>query len=70
MCEPNVLLLVVRSVTNVLRVQSRFVKLIRPVSSANRELQNEKFMPTVGLNLGPSAYEANALRSEIQLYQD
>ena len=59
------LLVVIRSVTNVLRVQSRFVKLVRPVSSANRELHNEKFMPTVGFNLGPSAYEANALRSEI-----
>ena len=31
----------------------------------NRELQNEKFLPTVGFETGPSAYEANALSFEL-----
>ena len=32
---------------------------------ANRELQNEKFLPTVGFEPGPSAYEANSLSVEL-----
>ena len=57
------LLLVLRSITNVLRVQSRFVKLVRPVSSANRELQNEKIHAHSGFE--PGTFRLRSERAKI-----